>query len=45
MRVALVVAAVVVFVLAALGVHFGSFGELDLIASGLALATVATVVP
>ena len=41
----LYVLAVVLFLLAALGAALGSFGELDLIALGLASFTLAHVVP
>jgi hypothetical protein len=43
--VVLCIVAVVVFVLAAFGVTFGSFGELDMVALGAAIATAARVVP
>jgi hypothetical protein len=39
------IAAVVLFVLAAIGVTFGSIGELDLIAAGLAAFVLSTLVP
>lgn len=42
---ALLVGAVIVFVLAALGVTVGGASELDLVAGGLALATAAKVIP
>jgi hypothetical protein len=44
-KVAVYVAAVVVFVLAGLGVHVGDLGELDLVAFGLAAFALGHVVP
>jgi hypothetical protein len=39
------IVAVVVFVLAAIGVHVGSVGELDLVAAGLAAFALGHVLP
>ena len=45
MSIAAYIAAVVVFVLAGLGVHVGELGELDLVAFGLAAFALAHVLP